>query len=279
MAEERREADSEAQDLEKGQELVHIGAESLSALAAAGVGLAFGPPGALAVAAAAPAISRALRWAGGEIRTRLLSSKEEARIGTAFVVALGRIEERLQAAEQPRQDGLFRPGEDPEGLLEGSLLSAARSYDEKKVPFIGAFYASFVFAADVSPVTAHYLLRLLDRLTYRQLCALAYLADPKRRSEREEIQATASEEGDRTSATLSAELNDMANLGLIGYGQEDGSVANPLGTYGGGRVSASSLARTVPTELGNTLARMAELRRVPEQDQRHVIAALTGEAT
>lgn len=47
VAEEGREADSEAQDLEKGQELVDIGAESLSALAGAGVGLAFGPPGAL----------------------------------------------------------------------------------------------------------------------------------------------------------------------------------------------------------------------------------------
>lgn len=243
------------------------------------MGLTFGPPGALAGAAAGPALTRALRWVGGEIRTRLVSSNEEARIGTALVIAMGRIEERRGAGEEPRQDGLFAPGADPEGLLEGTLLSAARSYDQKKVPFIGAFYASFVFAADVSTLTAHYLLRLLDRLTYRQLCALAYLTDPERRSEREEIQTTASEEGDRTSPTLSAELSELANLGLIGFEQDDGSVANPLGTYGGGQVTSSSMARTGPTDLGATLARMAELNRIPAPDQRQVVAALTGQVS
>lgn len=195
------------------------------------------------------------------------------------MIALGRIEQRREAGDEPRQDGLFEPGEDPEGLLEGSLLSAARSYEQKKVPFIGAFYSSFVFERDVSSLTAHYLLRLLDRLTYRQLCALAYLADDGRRSERERVQAAATEEGDRTSPTLSAELNDLANLGLVGYEQDGGLVANPLATYGAGQITASSMARTALTELGRTLARMAELNQIPTEDQEQVAAALAGEAS
>jgi hypothetical protein len=271
--------DSEDPDLEKGRELVEIGADSLSALAGGAVGLAFGPPGALVGAVAGPAVGRALRWVGHEIRERLLSSNEEVRIGSALLVAMGRIKQRQEAGEEPRQDGLFKPGEDPEGLLEGTLLSAARSYDQKKVPFIGAFYASFAFAPDVSPLTAHYLLLLLDRLTYRQLCALAYLADPGRRTEREQIQAAASEAGSRTSPSLSAELNDLANQALIGYEQEDGSVANPYSTYGGGGITVSTIgAQTALTALGRTLVEMAELHRVPAADQEQIVAALTGEA-
>ena len=77
----------------------------------------------------------------------------------ALAVALGRIEERREAGEQPRQDGLFDPGSDPRGLLEGTLRSAARSYDEKKVPFIGAFYgASSVFEEDIDVNTGQFLI-------------------------------------------------------------------------------------------------------------------------
>lgn len=256
--------------------MVNVGADSLGALAGAGVGLAFGPPGVLAGAAAGPALARALSWVGGEIRSRLLSSKEKLRIGSALVIAMGRIEQRRQAGEEPRRDGLFEPGEDPEGLLEGSLLAAARSYEERKVPFLGAFYSSFVFEEEVPPAMAHYLLRLLNRLTYRQLCALAYLADPARRDERQRIQAEAEEEGCRTSPTLSAELNDLANLSLVGYEQDDGTVANPLATWGSTPIDASAISRTGPTELGETLLRMAELSKIPREDQEQIAAALAG---
>jgi hypothetical protein len=108
------------------------------------------------------------------IKTRRLPHNEEVRISTALYVALERIKEREEAGEQPRRDGFFDPATDPRGALEGALLSAVRSYDEKKVPYIGAFYASFVFDEAVSISTAHFLLTLLDRLTYHHLCALAY---------------------------------------------------------------------------------------------------------
>jgi hypothetical protein len=50
----------------------------------------------------------------------------------------------------------------PKEEVRGTLRSAARSYDEKKVPFIGAFYASFVFEEDVNVNTGQFLLNLLD---------------------------------------------------------------------------------------------------------------------
>ncbi len=278
MADDPRESLNDERDLEKGQGLVSLGAESLSALAGASVGLTFGPPGALVGAAAGPSLTRILRLVGGEIRGRLFSSKEEVRIGGAFLIALARIKQREEAGETPRNDGLFKPGHDPQGLLEGTLLAAARSYQQKKVPFVGAFYASFVFSGDVSAETAHYLLRLLDRLTYRQLSGLAYVSDPKRQTEREQIHADARDSGDRTSPTLIAELSDLANLGLIGFAQNEGWVANPLATLGRGQISAGSLNQTVPTELGRVLGRLAELHNIPAEDQDGIAAAFRGGA-
>ena len=130
------------ESLDKGAELVELSAHSVSALIGAGVGLTLGPPGVLIGAAAGPTVTKLVRWAGAEIRERLFSEKEEVRIGTALTIAAARIQARQESGEEPRADGLFEPGEDPEGLLEGTLLSAARAYEEKKVPFVGAFYAS-----------------------------------------------------------------------------------------------------------------------------------------
>jgi hypothetical protein len=267
---------NEDPDLEKGQGLVSLGAESLSAVAGASIGLAFGPLGLIVGAAAGPSMTRILRLVGGDIRRRLFSSKEEERIGGALFIALARITQRQAAGEQPRTDGLFEPGQDPEGLLEGALLTAARSYQQMKVPFVGAFYASFLFADDISADTGQYLLRLLDRLTYRQLAALAFIGAPRRRAEREQIRVDARESGDRTSPTLLAELTDLANLGLVGFEQSEGRVANPLATMGRGQISAGALDHTVLTGLGRQMVNLAELYNIPTEDQDGIASAFQG---
>lgn len=261
--------------VESGQELVQIGADTLAAAGGA-AGSFLGPVGAIAGAAVTPVIGRLMGSAGRAIQRRFLSSKEEVRIGGALAVALGRIEERRRAGEQPRQDGLFDPDSDPRGLLEGTLRSAARSYDEKKVPFIGAFYASFVFEEDVNVNTGQFLLNLLDRLTYHYFCCLAYFADPATHEERMHIQAAAEEDGDRTPPILVAELAEMANLGLLGFVQPDGSTTNPGSTFGSLTITGKTLAGTAPTELGKTLVRMAELDKIPKEDQQAVGVELRG---
>jgi hypothetical protein len=152
-------------EMESGQELVQIGADTLAAASGA-AGAFLGPVGAVVGASATPVVGRLMGSAGRAIQRRFLSPRKEVRVGGALAVALGRIRERREAGEQPRHDGLFDPDSDPRGLLEGTLRSAARSYDQKKVPFIGAFYASFIFEEEVNVNTAQFLLNLLDRLTY-----------------------------------------------------------------------------------------------------------------
>jgi hypothetical protein len=227
-------------------------------------------------------VATALAWVGRAIKTRLLSHNEEARIGTALYVALERWREREEAGETPRQDGLFEPGADPRGALEGVLLSAARSYDELKVPFIGAFYASFVFEEKISIDETHFLLNLLDRLTYRQMCALAYIGDPASQAQRERIQVAVEEEGERASPAVLAELFELANLGLLGARQGDPERVLTFGetyaTFGGGIPMVARQASLLAlTPLGETLARMAELEKIPLPDRARIGVELGAE--
>ncbi len=215
------------------------------------------------------------------MKTRLLSSREEVRIGTALYVALERIEERKRRGEEPRADGLFEPGGDPRGALEGTLLTAARSYDELKVPYIGAFYSSFVFADDVSIDAAHFMLGQLDRLTYRQFAALGFFAAADVRPELERIQVAAEEEGAESSPTLLSELFELANLGLLGAWQGDPEEVLTFGetyaTFGGGMPMLATHAGLLAlTTLGRRLATMADMESIPDEDRRLVAARLAG---
>lgn len=273
---------NDEESVESGRELVELGADGLAGLAGGAAGAFLGPVGAIAGGFATPVLGRLLGSAGRAIQRRLLTRNEEVRIGGALAVALARIKEREAGGETPRSDGLFDPESDPRGMLEGTLLLAARSYDEKKVPFIGAFYASFVFDSDISINTGHYLLNLLDRLPYHSLCVLTYLNDPANNEERVRVQHAAEMGEDKLTATLQAELSELANLGLVGAWQGNPSEVKTLGetytTFGGG-VSIlgrnASLLALLP--LASTLARMADLDKIPGADRAMIGAEFRGE--
>lgn len=265
---------SDEQSLKSGRELIQLGAASTAATIGAVAGTALGPPGSIAGAALGPTMVRFLSWAGRTMKSRMLSPSEEVRIGSALYVALKQIEERQDAGELPRSDGLFDPDADPRGILEGTLLTAARSYDEKKIPFVGAFYASFVFEEKVSINQAHFLLRLVDRMTYHDMCILAYFADSANDEDRTMIQVDATEEGKQMSQMLLAEIGELASTGLLGIKTVDGG-ARPFGsaadTIGGElTLGLTSLGELTPTDLGHTLVRMANLEKLPEADRRAI---------
>jgi hypothetical protein len=263
-----------------GLELVQLGAETAAAGVGAVAGLVLGPPGAVAGAVVGPSLVRMVAWAGREVKSRILSPKEEERIGTALYYAIGRVSEREEEGEKPREDGLFEPGQDPRGILEGSLLAAAKSYDDLKVPFIGAFYASFVFEEGVGVDEAHFLLTVWDRLTYHQLVVLSYFADPEFAEERIYIEAESKEEGRVMADMLATELTQLTNLGLIGTRLPDGSVVafgDTVGTLGSGARSLSQGSSSLtPMKLGETLVRMAELAKIPVEEKRGVTQQLRG---
>jgi hypothetical protein len=116
----KHEDDSDAVEVESGRGLVQFGAETLAGLGGAAAGAFLGPDGALAGAAAGPSVVRALGWAGRNIKTRMLSSTEEVRIGTALYVALERFKERERAGDEPGETVYSSPVPIPAGRLRGS---------------------------------------------------------------------------------------------------------------------------------------------------------------
>ncbi|MDQ5808113.1 MAG: hypothetical protein M3320_05495 [Actinomycetota bacterium] len=195
-------------------------------------------------------------------------------MGGALFVAFQEIEARLAANEQPRQDGFFEAGAErerpaAEELLEGVLLRAGDSYEQKRVPFLGRLYASVAFRDDVSPAYGHYLLRVADRLSYRQLALLALFADEEHRDALRRMDRHLSEaRGERATppepATL-AELNQLGNDNLLGFRQQGGWVAHFAAVIEGGSF-AGSYRNTAPTPLAQTLFEVMGLAKIPRAE-------------
>lgn len=134
-----------------------------------------GPVGAAVGGLLGTVVSRTL----AEVAGRWLSEREEIRVGTAARLALERIRTRLESGEVVRDDEFFSPinreRSDADEVLEATLLKAKGEPEERKLAYIGTFFANVAFRPDISAATAHYLLKIAEGLTYRQLCFLALL--------------------------------------------------------------------------------------------------------
>lgn len=94
----------------------------------AGVGLFLaGPPGAVGGAVAGPLVASVLR----DLAHRILSHREDARVGGAVLAGVARLQERFDAGDQVRNDDFLAsmPGRrsDGEEIIEGVLLAAQRA--------------------------------------------------------------------------------------------------------------------------------------------------------
>lgn len=160
-----------------GADLVEAGYEIAGGVAGAGVGLLFGPPGALAGAVAGPLVNRALKKVLGDFAGRRLSRRETIRAGATAAYATVEISKLLEAGEKPRDDGFFDESPDErsaaEEIADAVLMAAQRDPQEKKTQLLGKMLARFAFDPRVDRTLAHLLVKLAERLTYRQLSLLA----------------------------------------------------------------------------------------------------------
>lgn len=162
-------------------EIVDSAAEYGGAIAGSVVGSAMGlavagPAGAIGGAAAGALIEKAFAQMGKEIKKRLLSPSEERRTGNVLSLASELIEEKMSQGEQLRDDGFFqdegRDRSSAEEVLEGTLLAAQREFEERKVVYLARMYANIAFSPIISKQIADYLIKIVERLSYRQLVIL-----------------------------------------------------------------------------------------------------------
>jgi hypothetical protein len=135
--------------------------------AGAGFGLLVGGPagavgGAIVGTVTTGAATKVIEWIRG---------RQAQRVKTLVERIDARISERIALGEQPRDDGFL--GDSGANLAEAAIATAQREYDLKKVDIYAELVASIAFDPEIDSATAHFCIRTAERLSYRQLCALA----------------------------------------------------------------------------------------------------------
>jgi len=158
-------------DKRKILDVVKKGAGITGASVGAAVGFLAGGPGA---AAAAGALGVVIDHTLSEVASRVLSEREQTRIGAAAQSAILKIEALQQAGRKARADGFF-DGErsEAEEIFEGCLLASKNSHEEKKAIYLGNLFANISFTTEVDKHQANRLISIANGLTYSQLCLLS----------------------------------------------------------------------------------------------------------
>jgi hypothetical protein len=166
-----------------GREFWLAGADIVGSGASATAGLIFGgPAGALAGAALGPAVTRCIKWVADEYGGRRLGRRERARMGAVLHHIAERIEQLNNEGYQVRDDGFF--DDTPDGrnvareVLEGVLLTARNSYEERKLRHLGYLFANLAHSRH-DPGLCNHMIGLAEVLTWRQYVLVAAVANNK----------------------------------------------------------------------------------------------------
>lgn len=157
--------------------VTELGGSAAGAAVGAAVGTAVaGPLGAVGGALAGTILEKGFQLVGNEIKNRMLSPKEEQRVGAVYTYANQKISRNLVAGRMIRTDSFFEGiGEERptnEEILEGVLLAAQKEYEEKKLKYLGNLYANLPFNETVDSRMANMLIKIASELTYRQYVIL-----------------------------------------------------------------------------------------------------------
>ncbi|MDA0179341.1 hypothetical protein OJ997_03450 [Solirubrobacter phytolaccae] len=265
---------------ERIRDFVSLGGKVVGAVAGSAIGLLGGPEAALAGGAAGTTVGEVLASAGVEFFDRRLAERQGVRAAAALAVATVEIDRRLAEGERPRPDFADYPAEDSDAsqVLEGTLMTAANSYEQRKVPYMGRFFANLAFDETVSVSLANLILKLLDRLTYGQFRVLATLASENYLEMLIQLGAERREGTFSSNDDVVAEMDELSSIGLIGVGQTDGQVVPLTAVIEGSSWRTMDLYRARLTPLGVRVHRLLGLAAMPDYERDAVVASLRGQA-
>ncbi len=164
-----------APETSAARRLVNAGSDLAGSGTAAALGMLVGGPiGAFAGAAAGPLLTHTLK----ELATRVLSRREQVRVGATFAFAASAIRGRLEAGETLRDDGFFdasnvsgRPT--AEEVFEAVLLTAQREPEERKVEYLGYLLGNVSFEPVVDRSLASWAISIAQELSWTQFILLS----------------------------------------------------------------------------------------------------------
>lgn len=159
-------------------ELISAGADITGGAVGGVIGfLLAGPIGAAVGGASGPAVTSVLKRIGLEIKERLISPREEKRIGAIIAYTVEKIKLRLERGAKLRADSFFNlsPAQrsDADEIYEATILAAQREYQENKLKYYGNLVANISFDSACDKAQANHLIRITQELSWRQICILS----------------------------------------------------------------------------------------------------------
>ncbi|AFZ02712.1 hypothetical protein [Calothrix sp. PCC 6303] len=274
-----------ASDQDKIESIISTGSEMAGAATGGVLGFFLGgPAGAAAGGAVGVAISKSTSKVLTDVANRLLSHREQVRIGAVTTLAIEKIKGKLDVGKKPRNDGFFQTRKnasrpDAEEVFEGVLLKSKNEHEEKKVKIFANVFASIAFAPDVKVGEANHILQTIENLTYRQICLLSLF------HQKPKMQDVVLQEDDysefqgfipyETISTLQ-EIYQLYNLGLVGCRLVPSGVqASPAGHFkallGWDNVEPQKMELT---SLGKRYYALMDLDEIPHTDLEEVFISL-----
>ena len=248
--------DSDSAGREQRLRLMIIkGAELAGGAAGPAVGtvlgtLIAGPAGAAVGGTFGAAATMAVKAIGHELSSRVLSPREQVRVGGVFTLAAAEIVERCRNGESVRDDGFFGTGDggrsDAEEVWESTLLKSQREPEERKLPYMAHLLANLAFNAEISAAMAHQMTRAAESMTYRQLCILQLSANRERFNLRQESYRGQTGPVSKELYQILYEYHDLYNMGLINYG---GTVGLSLTDVNPGTSKPQALGADIYSEM------------------------------
>ncbi len=155
------------------------GSEISGSISGAAIGLLVaGPVGALGGAAAGPILTEVFKKIGTEVSNIFLGNREEIRVGATLAYSVDKLDRDLKNGKILRTDDFYTSDEInrsyAETLLEGTLLKSRNEYEEKKLKYYANFIANINLDVTISFERGNTLLRILERLSYRQIVILSH---------------------------------------------------------------------------------------------------------
>ena len=247
--------------------------ESSLVVLGAGAGTAVGGPWAGA------ALSEAARRVGLEVYDRLLVWRQRMRVGATLGYMAADAEELANQGALRRGDGFFNQDETgrsaADELCEAVLLSAADSFQEKKLRHLGAILPAASVRVDVAAADALWICRVVDRLSWRQLTLIALLLNPP--TDQLVLRDVQKDEGRerRASGAFMSEVEELTVYGLLDVLDANGepqATGQTWGTISG--IWGAGTARWTLSREGRLLSELSRLDDVAPPDLARVTEEL-----
>lgn len=251
------------------QNLIETGSEITGSISGSVIGgLIAGPIGMVIGGASGPIITKVIKSIGTEVKSRILSPREEVRIGAVYTYAIDKILKNEQSGRVLRDDNFFtaEPNmrSDSEEIFEGVILKAQKEYEENKIKYYGNLLGNISCDKNITKQFAHQLIKLAENLSYNQLCLLKII-NIANNQKKIDLRSTnyRDDKLSREIVTILYDLIDLENKHLI--------VNSKTHVFG--------ITDIIPSEFttqgnGNALLHLMELDQIPEEHCSELIELL-----